>query len=92
MKARALKANKCGACNGAVALSFHGKHLEGTVPDPGRPPNLAKRAQPKSHRDGMEIAQGGGLGGLALGYYRAAPPGRRTTTAALVCPLPTVAA
>jgi len=22
--------------------------------------------------------QGGGLGGLALGYYRAAPPGRRT--------------
>src|SRR5437764_478244 len=39
---------------------------------PARPTGRKKRG-----RVGWLFTQGGGLGGLALGYYHAAPPGRR---------------
>jgi hypothetical protein len=40
----------------------------------------AERARLKSCKDDAIIAQGGGLGGLALGYYHAAPHGAPEAT------------
>jgi hypothetical protein len=71
--------NKADAPNPAIAPPFHLGDQWRRVGDPYRSPEMrAERAKPdwKKERLGwVRFTQGGGLGGLALGYYHTAPRG-----------------